>query len=146
MTNTAPPRTDRTRSSLLALVGLAAAAALLLVVALLGIGALVDAGSEESSEPLTEPAADVRLEKVSAQTYESVPLDATKEDVLAALRPAEPVDVSVLDRYDTRSPETLASSCVYFDSEGIRVGALYRFCFSNEVLVDKTVILPRDEG
>jgi hypothetical protein len=83
---------------------------------------------------------------VSAEAYDSVRLQAPKEEVLAALMPAQPVDLRVLDRYEQRSPETLSASCVYLDSEGVRVGALHRFCFPEDVLVGKTVVLPKEDA
>ena len=121
------------------LVGVAAAIALL-VVAFVAIGALFTAGSEADSSAAEDP---LRA-RVTTEAYEGVELGTPKEDLLAALRPAEPVDVRVLDRYEERSPQTPAASCVYFDAKGVRAGALYRFCFDEDVLVDKTVVLPKD--
>lgn len=139
MTTPPPRRTVTTTPLLPLLVGVAAAVAVL-VVAFVGIGALVSAGREDDRALVD----DAPVQRVSAEAYESVELKTPKEEVMAALRPAEPVDVRILDRYEERSPETVASSCVYFDSEGVRVGALYRFCFEDDVLVDKTVVLPAD--
>lgn len=49
------------------------------------------------------------------------------------------MDAAVLERYQQRSPETPAASCVYFQAE---LEELYRFCFVEDQLVDKTVVLP----
>lgn len=139
---TRAPRGTAGSTSVLPMLAAITAAVVLVVVAFVGIGALADAGSETDAPT----AGDVRVEQVSAEAFESVPLQTPKEEVLAALRPAEPVDLRVLDRYEQRSPETASASCVYFDSEGVRVGALYRFCFREDVLVDKTVVLPKDDA
>lgn len=135
-----PPRSTVRTSSLVPLLVAVAAAIAVVVVAFVAVGALISAGSEADAGAVT----DVPTQQVSAEAYERVDLKTPKEDVLRALQPAEPVDVRILDRYEQRSPETVASSCVYFDSEGVRVGALYRFCFDEDVLVDKTVVLPKD--
>ncbi len=62
--------------------------------------------------------------------------------MLGDLRPALPVEGRVLDRYEERSPETVASSCAYYDGEDLAAEEMYRFCFVEDELVDKTVVFP----
>jgi hypothetical protein len=121
--------------------GVAAGAVVAVAVAFFGIGALIDSGADGGVTGV----GDVRTGKLSAERYAAVEPGTPKEEVLASLRPLQPVDVQILDRYESRSPETVATSCVYFDSEGVRPGAQYRFCFDEDVLVDKTVVLPERE-
>lgn len=83
---------------------------------------------------------------VSAAAYDEVQLGDQKEDVQEALRPALPVDTDVLERYQQRSPETVAASCVFYEAAGGPADALYRFCFSEDRLVDKTAVLPDEAG
>ena len=110
----------------------------LLVFLLLG-NVLNDTVDQEAPE-----ATDVAEGAVSEQDFRDVRLGADKEEVLAALRPAQPVDAQVLDRYQERSPETAQSSCVHYESEGGAADALYRFCFVEDELVAKDLLLPDD--
>ena len=139
---TAPPaQTSKRGLPWKALLATAAGVAVVLLV-LGGVASLLaSAGDGE-----TRVVGDVRDGRVSADVYDRIELQTPKQQVLEALRPAEPVDMRVLDRYDLRSPATVATSCVYYDAEGVRAGALYRFCFDGDVLVDKTVVLPKDAG
>jgi len=43
------------------------------------------------------------------------------------------------------SPETVATSCVYDESEAPPSDDLYRFCLEQDRLVEKTFILPSDD-
>ena len=123
------------------LLGVAGAVALVVVASFLFLGnVLADVGDE----PL--PVEEVREGRLSEAAYADVELGATKEDVLTALRPVLPVDTRVVERYEVREPETVAAECVYFDREDGRAGQQFRFCFAEDVLVEKTVILAGDPG
>lgn len=76
------------------------------------------------------------------EVYAAVTLGIDKEALTERLLPARPVDTRVLQEYQLRSPQTPASSCVYYRSEGDPPEDLYRFCFEDDRLVDKTVVLP----
>ena len=73
-------------------------------------------------------------------------LGTSKEDVLSALRPVLPVDTRVVDRFERRAPETVSAECVYYDRADGRAGQQFRFCFVDDVLVDKTLLLAGDPG
>lgn len=88
---------------------------------------------------------DVAEGAVPQDVYDGIEPGADKEQLLERLRPALPVDTRVLARYQERSPETVGSSCVYFEAAGGQADSLYRFCFVEDELVDKTVILPDAE-
>lgn len=98
--------------------------------------------AEETLDDGAQPVTDVREGGISPQTFQAVETGTDKEDLLAELRPALPVEGRVLERYEQRSPETVASSCVYYDGTELPSGELYRFCFEQDVLVDKTVVFP----
>jgi len=118
-----------------------AVVAALLVVFLLFGNVLADLGDEEPVAVQQE-----REGRLSQAAYESVELGRTKEDVLAELRPVLPVGSRVLDRHEGRDPETVAGECVYFDRGDGRAGQQFRFCFADDVLVEKTVVLAGDPG
>ena len=123
------------------LLGAAAAVVVLALAAFLLLGnVLADAGDEPP------PVQEVREGRLSHQAYADVEVGATKEDVLTALRPVLPVDTRVVERYEQREPETVAAECVYFDRADGRAGQQYRFCFVEDVLAEKTVVLAGDPG
>ena len=123
------------------LLGVAAAVVVVLVAALLFLGnVLADVGDE------AVPVEEVREGRLSEAAYSDVELGATKEDVLTALRPVLPVDTRVVDRYELREPEVVAAECVYYDRADGRAGQQFRFCFAEDVLVEKTVVLAGDPG
>ena len=114
---------------------------MVLVAAFLLFGnVLADAGDE----PV--PVQEVREGRLSQDVYADVELGAKKEDVLTALRPVLPADTRVVDRYELRDSRTVAAECVYYDRQDGRAGQQFRFCFAEDVLVDKTVILAGDPG
>ena len=117
----------------------AVVASVLAVFLVLG-NVLADAGDE----PV--PAQEVREGRLPQEAYQAVELGATKEDVLTALRPVLPVDTRVLERYEVGAPETVAAECAYFDRADGRAGQQFRFCFAEDVLVGKTVVLAGDPG
>lgn len=118
----------------------------LAVAALIGLIAFLLLGNllEETTE--TRPVEDVEEGAVSEEAFAAVEVGDTKEDVTTALRPALPVDTRVLSQYELREPETPSSSCVYYETELGEADDLYRFCFVEDELVDKTVILPDQPG
>ena len=133
-------RKERNTGAHLVLGGLAVAALIGLVVFLL-LGNLLE---ETTEQGLETPEAD--RPDVSQEAYAAVETGGTKEDVLSALEPAIPVDTRVLSESQLREPETPSSECVYYESAGGLADDLYRFCFVDDELVDKTVILPDQPG
>lgn len=118
------------------------------VVALAAVGLLVfvlfaQLAQETADEVVVE---DVREGSLTMEAYDNVELGAQKEEVLSELRPALPVDTRIVDRYESRSPATVAAECVYYERSGGRAGESFRFCFDEDVLVDKTVVLAGDPG
>ncbi len=103
------------------------------------MGVLLDETAEDVA--VEQEVTDVAEGEVPPETYTSVELGAPKEEVLDLLLPAIPVDALVLERYDLRSPETPAASCVFFDTVPELDDQLYRFCFVEDLLVEKTVVL-----
>lgn len=89
---------------------------------------------------------EVREGSLTVEQYEAVDLGAQKEELLTELRPAMPVDTRVIDRFEGREPETIAAECVYYERSGGRAGEQFRFCFDEDVLVDKAVLLAGDPG
>lgn len=94
-------------------------------------------------DPGTSPTV---VQGVPEDVYADITPGAAKEDVLRSLLPAEPLDTDVLAEYRAREPETPAAECVYFESDGGTADDRYRFCFVDDELVDKTVILPPEDG
>lgn len=123
-------------------------AAAVVSVAVLGLAAFLLLGSllSEAAEDTATPVTDVDEGKVPQEVYDDVAVGVDKEELLALLRPARPVDTRVLARYQERSPETVGSSCVYYEAAAGLADDLFRFCFIADELVDKTVILPDDPG
>lgn len=103
-------------------------------------------GLNESADDTAVDVTDVEEGKVPQEVYDDVEPGAEKEELLARLRPALPVDTRVLARYQARSPETVGSSCVYHEAAGGLADDLYRFCFVDDQLVDKNVIVPDGVG
>ena len=136
---TPPGGTGDTRSVLPRLLAIAATVAVLAVAGLLFLGNVL----ADDDEPVV---LDEREGRLSAEAYSAVELGATKDDVLTALRPVLPTGTRVLDRYEEREPETVAAECVYYDREDGRAGQQYRFCFVEDVLVGKTLVLAGDPG
>lgn len=126
------------RSVLPRLIAVAAGVVVLVVAAFLFFGNVL---AEEEPVVLEE-----REGRLSADAFAAVELGETKEDVLTALRPVLPVDTRVVDRYQDREPETVAAECVYYDRQDGRAGQQYRFCFVEDVLVGKTLVLAGDPG
>ena len=134
-------RTSDAGAAAARLLGLGGAVVVSLVALFLLLGnVLADAGDE----PV--PVQEVREGRVPQAAYAAVELGATKEDVLTALRPALPVDTRVLERSELREPEPVTAECVYFDRADGRAGQQFRFCFAEDVLVEKTVVLAGDPG
>lgn len=133
---TTPTRTrPRATGSLLVVVAVAT-----LLVGLVLVFVAAEVLSDD--EPVAE---DVR-EQATEQAYQSVETGMTKEEIQQALLPARPIDVKVLAEYQLREPETPSASCSYYESEGGTADDLYRFCFVDDRLVDKTVVLPESDG
>lgn len=107
---------------------------------------LLDNIFEGTADDPAVPVTDVDEGEVPQDVYDDIDVGARKEDLLDRLRPALPVDTRVLERYQQRSPETVGSSCVYYEAAGGLADELYRFCFVDDELVDKTVILPDEQG
>ena len=105
------------------------------------VGELADAGEVGEVGEQVE-VTDVEEGQVPRELFSAVTLGVDKETLTKRLQPARPVDARVLEEYQTRSPETPASSCVYYRSEGRPRDELYRFCFEEDRLVDKAVVLP----
>ena len=125
--------------------GLAAAGVALGVVALglvafLAMGNLLAASTDDEQR-----VTDVAELAVPEDVYREITLGIDKEALTERLLPARPVDTRVLERYQSRSPETVASSCVYYEADSRNADSLYRFCFEDDRLVDKTVVLPDDQ-
>lgn len=125
----------------LRLVGLAVVvgAAVLLGVFLL----FAQLADETQPDPAPTPVAEKQL---SEAAFAAVPLGTDKEQALQSLLPVEPIDNRVMDRFEARAPETVASECVYYERANGVAGEFYRFCFVEDVLVDKTVVFPDDPG
>jgi hypothetical protein len=120
--------------------GAVGAVVAVLVVVFLLFGQLAQLGSDDVAVQ------EIREGSLTADAYEAVQLGAVKEDVLLELRPVLPVDTRVVDRYEQREPATVAGECVYYERYGGRTGELFRFCFEQDVPVDKTVLLAGDPG
>ncbi|MFP5218290.1 MAG: hypothetical protein ACLGIG_00935 [Actinomycetes bacterium] len=134
-----PPAISETRSRGPAAL---AVAAVVLVAALVGVVLLADRAGDDDTPPVT----DVQEADASDETYAAVETDMAKDEVEELLRPALPVDTRVLERYEDLEPQTPAAECVYYERGGGVAGELYRFCFDEDELVDKTVILPDEPG
>lgn len=130
---------SRAAWKVVAAVVVAAVVVSLAVFLLLG-NVLNGAVEDERAQQVT----DVEEGKVPQFVYEDVEPGADKEELLAQLRPALPVDARTLARYQERSPETVGSECVYYEAAGGLADDLFRFCFVDDELVDKTVVLPDD--
>lgn len=104
---------------------------------------LAQLADETQDVPVATPAVE---EQLSEAAFAAVPLGAEKEEALQALLPVQPVDSRLVDRYEAREPETVESECVYYEREDGAADERYRFCFAEDVLVDKTVVLPDEPG
>lgn len=131
---------DRGGAALL-LLGAAATVAVFVLGAFLVMGNFLTDAGEEPAE-----AVEVLEGRLSDEAYAAVQLGAVKETVLTSLRPVLPVYARTIDRYQLRDPETVAAECVYYDRADGRAGQQFRFCFAEDVLIDKTVLLSGDPG
>jgi hypothetical protein len=124
----------------------AAAGAAVALAGFVTLGSVVAMGTEDRDPPPADgTVTDVEEGKVPATAYRSVSLGASKDAVTEQLLPARPVDSRILDRYEDRSPEAVATSCAYYESEPPPADDLYRFCFEQDRLVEKTFVLPEDD-
>ncbi len=143
MTGTQTHRTDegqeRRRAAWTVVVGALVLISALVLGVVVAMGALLDETTEDVV--VEQEVTDVVEGEVPPETYASAELGTPKEEVLNLLLPAVPVNALALERYDLRSPETPAASCVYFDTVLELADQLYRFCFIEDLLVGKTVVL-----
>jgi hypothetical protein len=130
----------------LAVVGVLAGVVLLAVLVFVGFGALVEEGTDDDVQAAVQEAVDEGGPvEVSEEAYARIERGMSKEQVQALLRPARPVDAAELDEYRLREPETVAAECVYYAGPSTR-DILYRFCFEEDRLFDKTFVLPDRDG
>lgn len=123
---------------------LVAVAAVVAGAVLLGAFFLLAQLADETQDvPVATPAVE---EQLSEAAFAAVPLGAEKEQALQALLPVQPVDTQVVDRFEACAPETVAAECVYYERADGAADGRYRFCFAEDVLVDKTVVLPEEPG
>lgn len=141
MRHARPAHLDESGSVALKVVGVIVAVFLVFALIFIAIGNFAEETLPDEAQSVT----DVREGAITPETFEAVEIGADKEDLLADLRPALPVEGRVLDRYQERSPQTVASSCVYYDGTNLPTEEMYRFCFEEDVLVDKTVVFPNPE-
>lgn len=144
MTTEIPQERQESRNAAWKVAGVVGAVIAVLVVVGLLVFLLLGNVLKDTVDQGAPDVTDLDEGAVSEQEFTDVSLGNPKEDVLRELRPAMPVDSRVLDRYQQRSPETVQSSCVYYESvpDGAVTDALYRFCFVEDELVAKDLILP----
>lgn len=135
---TSRPSGGSTRSRNGVLAGLA-----VLVLAVVAVLALVVQVAGQGDD---DGAVEDRAVPLSQEAFDAVSVGEPKEEVLSRLEPATPVDSAVLDRFDLREPPAVAAECVYYESEGGPADDVYRLCFADDVLRDKTVVLPPGDG
>lgn len=120
-------------------------AVVVLVAAVLVGGVAVFALAESTTDD--DPRATTSMSgRVSDEDYADVQTGMMKREVEQLLLPATAVDVTVLDEYELREPDAPSAACVYYESAGGTADDVYRFCFEEDRLVDKTVILPPADG
>jgi hypothetical protein len=135
-----PTETKEGASLAVSVVKWAVLVVLVLTVAGVACNALADQASDGGGETIEDEVSQPR--PLDEEVYDDIELGAQKEELLARLEPVQPVDGAVLERFQQRSPETVASSCVYYERLGAQRGELYRLCFDGDVLVDKTIVFP----
>ena len=113
-----------------------AVGAIVLVAALVGF--LLLTGILERDPPSPQ---DVQGRGVPAATYQDVVLGVDEEALTERLRPEEPLDPRAVGRDPAEAPR--GDSCLYYAARG-DAQDLYRFCFEDDRLVDKAVVV-RDE-
>lgn len=131
----------------LKIVGVVAAIGIGLVVLLVGYGEVLDAAQDDPplDQAVTAPVQDGGPQgELSEQAFQAVETGISKEDLQAQLRPVLALDARILDRYDLRSPETVSATCIYYAGEDLPQEALYRFCFDEDELVDKTFVFSEE--
>lgn len=104
----------------------------LVVVGLAGVAVLLGIRAAFGGDDVDAPVTTVRSGVVAPDLYRQITLGIDKEALTELLLPARPVDTRVLERYDERSPETVASSCVYYEAGDGLADDLYRFCFEQD--------------
>ena len=105
-----------------------------IIVLAAGCAALVGGAANEVAKQLD---AEQKAHAISASTFASLKLGATKAEVLAAAAPATPEDAQEFEQAGVLSSEQLSSSCLYFNKEGGSFGDLYQLCFTNDRLESK---------
>jgi hypothetical protein len=110
--------------------------ALVLVVALVAF--LLLSGVLERDPPSAQ---DAEGRGIPAATYQDVVLGVDEEALTERLRPEEPLDPRAVGRDPRETPR--GDSCLYYAARG-DARDLYRFCFEDDRLVDKSVVV-RDE-
>jgi hypothetical protein len=116
---------------------------LVALVVALAVGNLLNSGDDDVLPQ--DEVTDVTEGALPPEVYRGITVGIDKEALTERVLPVRPVDSAVLDRYQTRSPEGIESSCVYYKAQGGDPDDLFRFCFEDDRLVDKSVVVP-DEG
>lgn len=105
-----------------------------IVVLAVGCTALIGSAANEVAKELD---AEQEAHAISAETFASLKLGATKDQVMAAVAPATPEDAQEFEQAGVLSADQVRSSCLYFTKEGGGFGDLYQLCFTNERLDSK---------
>jgi hypothetical protein len=120
------------------------------------LGVAGNADDEPSIDPVLSPEAGAGAQtapelgrtdefEVAADAFAEVSIGVDKDTLTQTLRPALPVTTRIIDRYQLRSPETVQASCVYYEAADLGEEVRYRFCFVEDQLVEKTVVLDDEE-
>jgi hypothetical protein len=107
--------------------------ALVLVVALVAF--LLLSGVLERDAPSAQ---DEQGRGIPAAAYQDVVLGVDREALTQRLRPEEPLDPRAVGRDPAETPR--GDSCLYYVALG-DAEDLYRFCFEDDRLVDKSVVV-----
>ena len=105
-----------------------------IIVLAAGCAALIGGAANEVSKQLD---AEQQAHAISAATFGSLTLGATKAQVLTAAAPATPQDAQEFEQSGVLTDEQINSSCLYFNREGGSFGDVYQLCFTNDRLESK---------
>ena len=74
---------------------------------------------------------------ISQDTFDSVPIGATRAQVDQAVAPAVPQDTQEFTQEGVLDEAQINSSCIYFNRERGEFGDIFQFCFDGDNLSSK---------
>jgi hypothetical protein len=107
----------------------------LMVLVVGGCTALVGGAVNEAVNSYNEEQA---KSAISQETFDAIPIGATRAQVDEAVAPAVPQDTQEFTQEGVLDEAQINSSCIYFNREGGEFGDIFQLCFDGDSLASKS--------